>query len=366
MTAPTHRALTAFCLALAAMVAHAAAQPAPLPDDLIAKSRPTQSDIQRINAYAQTVAEGLRAEDPDERETARRAAREPLSRNPTPSFRIEYGAALQSEMQRLAAGPEDDAVFALMLAGDLATVGAHDLILRRADHESPAVRYAAARAARLQLDALGSGPAAIGDQARDQLVTLLERRVQTEQDPAVLDGLLTAASDAVRNDTPWCNDLLERLAAALAQNIASPNREADRLARARAQLRLVGAIQLRFRNKIGNLPNSLAEDAALLAGHVMGDVLRQTEDFDPESHPARADALGQLVKAAYNLAFFAYTARTGRNIQADDALPQAFNAWRDGRGAAALRRETSEWIGDGGLLTEPPFNAAPGDFNAQG
>jgi len=368
MTRPSPRALICIALAavLAAVPAAASAQPSPLPEDLVARSRLSNADLERITAYTAEIAEGLRSASADAREAAKRAALSPLGMDPTPSFRIEYGAALQDEMQRLAAGPEADAVFALMLAGELATVGAHDLILRHADHQNAAVRYAAARAARLQLEALDSGPAAIGDQARDQLLALLERRVAEESDPAVLDGLLTAATDAVRRDSPWCDDLLERLASSLAGAIEKPSPTAGAVARARAHLRLVGAVQLRFRNKIGNLPGSLAEDAAILAGHVMGDVLRQTEEFDPGADAARADALGQLVKAAYNLAYFAYTARTGDNLAASDALPQAFNAWRDGRGAAALRRETSEWIGEGGLLTRPPFGASPDEFSAQG
>lgn len=345
---------------LAASTAAAPAQPAELPQRLAAKVQLSAADADAIDAFLDAVLPDLGDDDLATRRAAHRALLDPLAGTPSPSFRIQYGAKLKGVMTRLAASAEEnDAVFGVLLAGQLATVDGHAVVLTALDDPRAAVRYAAARGVRVQLASLASPPAALGDQHREALTAALADRVALERDPVVLDGLLTAATESVARDDPWCNALLQTLSEALAQNVNTG--EPGALGRTRAYLRLVGAAQLHFRNHVGSLPASLGTDAALLAGHVMGYVVSECER--PESDPAATDALGQLLKAAHNLAFFANDAAGGPSQQANSRLPDAFDRWRSTGDASALQREAEVWIGPAGVLSRPPYSAAPGTFS---
>jgi|GEM_PF-6783694 len=363
-------AVAALALALAAP--HAIAQDAPaaqqatgqgadqLPAELVRQAQLPAADLGRVQAYASRHLANLEAEDASVRESARADLIDPLLQSPSPSFRIAYGSLVKDAIERLArAGDEDSALFAMQLAGRLATVDAHALVLRTLDDERPAIRYAAARAARLQLDSMHPGPAALNTQHRDALVDALVARVRVERDRVVLDGLLTTASEAVRRETPWAPAFLEKLASVAPDNLRGAGGSPDRLAEARAYLRLVGSAQQYFRQNLRSVPENLAHESALLAGHAIGYVDRAVEQ-GPD--PAAVEALGQLIRAAHTLAFFAHTARTGQQLTADEALPRAFDRWRETGNASDLHREVERWIGPGGILTRAPYDADPDVF----
>jgi hypothetical protein len=352
-------ALAVFCSALS--TAPAVAQTGGgLPADLVRQAQLTPADVDRVGAYVAGALPDVEAERVDRREAAQDEIIAPLLQSPSPSFRIEYGSLVKGAMERLArTGDESAAVFAVRLAGRLATVDAHALVLRHLDDDRPAVRYAAARAARLQLETLHPGPAALNAQHRDALIDAVASRVRVERDAVVLDGLLTTASDAVRREAPWTPALLEKLAEALPKNIRASAGAADRLAESRAFLRLVGTAQQHFRRSFGRVSESLAHESALLAGHAMGYVDAAVEERPDD---AAADALGQLVRAAHNLAFFAHSARTREQLQPSEALPEAFERWRSRGDASDLHREIDGWIGPGGILTRSPYNVDPDAF----
>jgi len=346
--------------AVAALAGPAPAQPAELPKGLAAKAQLSASDTGAIDAFLGAVLPDLGADDLTTRGAARRAVLDPLVGTPSPSFRIQYGAKLKGTMTRMASSADtDEAVFGVLLAGQIATVDGHAVVLGALDDARSAVRYAAARGVRVQLASLANPPAALGDQHRDALTAALADRVAVERDPVVLDGLLSCATESVVRDDPWCNTLLQTLSEALAQNVNTG--EPGSLGRTRAYLRLVGATQLHFRNHVGSLPASLGNDAALLAGHVMGYVVSEADRGVPD--PAETEALGQLLKAAHNLAFFANDAAGGPAQQANSRLPDAFDRWRTTGDPSALRREAGVWIGPGGVLSRPPYSAAPGSFS---
>lgn len=358
----TRRFLVAPPLALALALA-LAATPAPaqsLPAELVRQTQIAGPDLQRVRTFIRENVDAATDEDPAAREAAREALISPLRQSPSPSFRIEYGGGVRSLMQQMANSDQTaDVVFAATLAGHLATVDAHAVVLRLLDDDRPPVRYAAARAARLQLETLDPGPAALNVSHRDRLIDALAERVAVEPDAVVLDGLLTSASEAVRRETPWAATILERFASALPDNIRTAAGDSDRLAHARAYLRLVGSAQQHFRRNLRTAPESLAHESALLAGHAMGFVDQAArEDLDDSV----SRAVGQLAKAAYNLGYFAHSVRSGGQLQASEAFADAVDRWLQRGDAQSLRREIDGWIGAGGILTRRPYNAAPERF----
>lgn len=361
-TAPLFRrwlAAGVVLFAAAGASAQITAGPASLPSDLVRQPQLSPEGQRQVAAYLETWLSGLTSEDPERYEAARRAIAAPLRDSPSPSFRIEYGSKLKPTLESLAgSGRESDMVFAAMLAGDLATVDGHTVVLRLLGDTRPAVRYAAARAARVQLGTLEPGPAALNSQHRDAMIGAIARRVALESDSAVLDGLLTTATEAVRVEASWAGPLLTKLCAALPRQMKSVGTDGG-LGQTRAVLRLVGAAQLHFRQRLTGVDAELAREAALLGGHAMGYVLVGVETGTPTD--AEADALGQLVKAAHNLVFFASSALTGGQ-QADNELPDAFDRWRQSGRPAGLAAQIKKWIGPDGLLVRAPYSAAPTDF----
>jgi len=359
MTRPTTRCLLA-AAALTLGATPALAQPEALENEIITATQMNASARAAVDAYTEGWAQLLRSRDNAERESARRALLVPLHGEPTPAFRIQYGSRLKNELTRFAAGDESQALFAAELAGRLATVDAHAVVLELLDAPRPAIRYAAARAARLQLEAIDNPPAALNDQHRSELIEALGARIAVEQDAVALDGLLTAASDAVERDSDHADAILERHSAALAENLQGGTLESDIVPGARAVLRAVAAVQQRYRNQ-NRLPSDLAREGGLLAGSAMGYVLDAIENDAAAGSDASAAALEQLVKAAHSLAFFA-TRASGVSIVADEGIPDAFARWRQSGDPRALRTEIETWIGPGGVITRPPFNADPADF----
>ncbi len=359
MTRPTTRRLLA-AAALTLGATPVLAQPAALDNAIITATQMDAAARSTVEAYAEGWSQRLRSRDANEREAARRALLTPLHGEPTPAFRIQYGSRLKNDLTRLAEGDESQTLFAAELSGRLATVDAHAVVLDLLDDPRPAVRYAAARAARLQLEAIDNPPAALNDQHRDQLVAGLASQITAEKDAVTLDGLLTAASDAVDRDSDHAEVLLESHTAALTANLQAGALDSDIVSGARAVLRAVAAVQQRYRDK-NRLPSDLAREGGLLAGSAMGYVLDAIENDPGAESEASAAALEQLVKAAHSLAFFA-TRASGVRIDADERIPQAFARWRQAGDTRALRTEIETWIGPGGVITRPPFNANPADF----
>ncbi len=346
------------------LTAFAHAQPAPLSEDVITAVQIDAQGRQAVDDYASGWGQRLTSNVAADREAAKRSLLAPLQRDASSAFRIQYGSRLKAAMTRLAGGDEAQALFAAELTGRLATVDANEMVLGLLGDERAPVRYAAARAARLQLASIDNPPAALGDQHRDALVAGLAERVSQESDAVVLDGLLTAASEAVARQSAATDTILERLSTALTTNLQSGALDAEPVSGARAVLRLVAAAQQRFRDQ-NRFAEGVAMQGGLLAGSAMGYVLNTIENDEGVDSTGAVDALEQLVKAAHNLVFFAASSR-GVRVQADDAIPEAFERWRDRGDARPLRREIEGWIGDGGVLTRAPFNATPSDFPSIG
>ena len=359
ITRPTPRGLLA-AAALALLSAPALAQPAALDRAIVTSTQLDSAARSTVDAYAAGWIERLASDEPAERDRARRALLQPLKGSPTPAFRIQYGSQVKSRLARLVTGDETDRLFAAELAGRLATVDAHAAALELLDDASPAVRYAAARAARLQLASIDNPPAALNDQHRAQLVSALAERIEVESDAGALDGLLTAATEAVLRNSPTADALLETLCDALTTNVRAGALDAEIIPASRAMLRSVAAVQQRYRNT-NSLAPDLARQSGLLAGSVMAHVLETVEMNVDAEDVTNADSLEQLVKAAHNLAFFAAHA-SGVRLQADEGISDAFARWRETGDARNLRREIEKWIGAGGVLTRAPFNAKPADF----
>jgi len=358
-TRPIQRRLLA-AAALALLSAPALAQPASLSRDIVTATQLDSSARASVDEYAAGWIQRLGSADAQERDQARRALLQPLKNAPTPAFRIQYGSQVKERLSRLVEGSETDRLFAAELSGRLATVDAHAATLELLGDDSPAVRYAAARAARLQLESIDNPPAALNDQHRSGLIDALSERITSETDAGALDGLLTAATEAVLRNSASTDTLLESLCAALTTNIQDGALDADTVPASRAMLRSVAAVQQRYRNTNSLVPD-LARESGLLAGSAMGYVLETIENDPNAENEAAAAALEQLVKAAHNLAFFSATASNVRLI-ADEGISDAFTRWRDTGDTRPLRREIEKWIGPSGVLTRAPFSADPADF----
>jgi hypothetical protein len=232
------------------------------------------------------------------------------------------------------------------------------------------VRYGGVAAARRTLEeqAAKRSPLDAG-QARN-LVRSLAQALRTDNDPSVVDGLITAfqaAGPDLRGEaiTVMASSLAEQ-GATFARN----GRAGDPDIWARAFRRGVRAAQASLLDqlKTGKPDPQFAKATAEMSGVMIAHVIRR---LDATRAAIRSDAemetLRDLVADAEGTLIFVNENFNTGAAKTDQRLRGAFDAEAAGAGgdAGQLRSEAATWIGPDGVLAKPPYSIDPKRFATQ-
>jgi hypothetical protein len=193
-----HLAACALLLSLGAPTALAQSE---LPPAVIQST--TLNDAERAQAeqYAAAALELLKSQTWSESKRGRDQLLRPLENtNASVAFRLAYTRVLVPDLERqlAPANPDLTRINALRILGSLATAQAAAAIEPHLADKSPSIRFMAASAAGTALRSLSTGSPALPSGDAVRLVNRLDRQLQTEADPLVLDGLVVALIDATR------------------------------------------------------------------------------------------------------------------------------------------------------------------------
>ena len=171
-----------------------------IPAEVVQRISVTADDEKTIADCVAAHSANLASTKPEQVRADRVALQEPLAnKDASASFRVKYAKALLPVIAPLAGNSNDIvACNALILAGDLATDGAADLVKQHAGATASAVRYQAAYAARRSFETVVNGNPALTSAKAAELLTVIETRLSSETDPLVIDALLRAGLEAAK------------------------------------------------------------------------------------------------------------------------------------------------------------------------
>jgi len=175
----------------------ALAQQGGLPDEVVTAPHLTEQHTQTLRQFVQGHAAAMGTATGDAMRDARTAILQPLARsNASVAFRIRYGGVVADALAPLMQGGGELAqVNALAIAGELATDDAVKLFDAGRTSDKPAVRYSAAAAAGTMLRKAANAAAGanlLNANRVDELIRKLGEMLAVEQDPLVIDAIMSA------------------------------------------------------------------------------------------------------------------------------------------------------------------------------
>ncbi len=197
---PFHVRLAAVLLAGAAFTLTPTALGQTLPSAVIQSLQLSSEDASQVAAFVEQNSTKLGSKDPEAIRKDRSALLGPLS-DPqiSTSFRQQYSRVLLPKLEPLAADSDELTVInALVIAGDLGTDAAADLVISKLGASNAAIRYQAAYAVqRLFGTMTGSGPTLKTNKA-EAMIEAIPQAMARESDALVVDALVRAALAAAR------------------------------------------------------------------------------------------------------------------------------------------------------------------------
>lgn len=351
--------IMAAVLACAWLALPVAAQTRDLPENIVTSTESLSGDrLNTVREYASAALRDLRSDRASTRREARARLLRPLTVDGVSvTFRLGYGRELVPALREMARESEETIAYnALVIAGELATDQASEVLVEHIDDERQAIRYGAAFGLARTFDAVANrAPAITRDQIR-RLISLLGERIREEQEPWVMDGVVRALIAAGAISSGTFEEVRPRAYSELAQGIGSrvrALRDADEIDDT-ADTVLISA--LRTGEAIRDLwlrDARLPRDAALATVALSADVLSfvdQASGWDLSEEHRRM--LLQLTSVSENVIFFA---RDSLDPDAGARPTQMAEMLRDGH-RNRMREELRRMIGSGGTLTREPFN----------
>lgn len=339
----------------------AVAQPSAITNDIVQASQLDASQRALVQRFAQERLRLFDSGDAERVQSARRDLLEPFHRpnvRPTVGFRLALSDALGAGLTQRVSGKDDFvAANALLVAGALASADALAALNAGVRDARPSVRYAAARGFESLAAAMARGDDALPGEQGEQALATLEQALTAEPDPIVVDGLILAFTAAAGDvaDAALRFGALTRMCRGMAAQAQRRRRQGDPEPSLfdRALVRAANAVRAPIL-RANQLDRGFATQAAIMSGQALALTLHRVQEGAglPEAERARIDAIARAVQTVLILAHMELTSQNQPEL-----LPREGQIPLD-----ALRRAVSHWDHPSGVLTKPPYNVAPGEF----
>ncbi|RMD65107.1 MAG: hypothetical protein D6824_03125 [Planctomycetota bacterium] len=333
----------------------------PLADEIVQAPQLDAQARATLTQYVRQRVTMLESGQTEAVEQARRELIEPFRRQgvrASVAFRLGVSDALAGALERLAQHESDFvAANALLVAGPLATGDGLTALQRGFDDPRPSVRYAAAAGAAALVEALARGDDALPEAQAAQAVSMLGQALAAEPDPVVVDGVVLAMTRVVgAEDAALQFSMLTRMCQAMAGQVQRRRQALDEHAALfeRALVRAVSSVRRPFLRLAGSIDRDFALQAAAMSGQALRFALARWESgaVDSSQTQQRLDAYAKAAETVLIIAHGELTRREERALlPAEGALS-----------LEQLRRAVSHWTGPNGVLTGPPYNMDPAEF----
>jgi len=343
-----------------------------LPAEIVGSTNAlTPAQVTTVTVYVEAHSKNLGdAAKPQAIRADRLELLQPLPEAGTP-FRIKYGELLGPKLLALVNDPgqtELVVINALVIAGDLGTQQALDVLNLGAKSAKPAVRYQAAYGLlrTFETAAPNKTPAMRDDQFERAIAGTTER-ITNEKDPLVLDALVRALLTAANNER-FRDRAVSVLSKSIGETVKSlagnpghktlTEPQLDTLIRTTAGVRdILTAANQR------PVPAQVAKDAAELAGRLIAHMVKAVEGKQIAMLPPDPirDRYSQLATAAETVVVFSGTTlQPGGNFPNKDLGRTLKQATVQDDAKFALDGRTI--AGSDGMLSKSPFNFPPDHF----
>lgn len=330
-----------------------------LPEGITTAQTLSPQQVDALQAFVREQIQGLTSGDMMQVQKSRDALLTPLESGAVSvAFRLRMSEALAPTLADLAARPDEHTAFnALRLAGTLATDAAVGAVRKGLTDPRPAVRYGAALAARLTIEAVANKRSPLPQGQIDALIASVEDALKNEKDPGVFGGLL-AAMEAIDPNGPGRLRAMTSLAGITAERIAAAGGEPSP-EWARAYVRALGTLQgmLIAQKQAGTPDPAFGKNLAILSGQALAYAARRLGDADRPMTEAERQPLRDLVASAEVSLLLIDSALQNRTHQ-DQAVVAAFDSGR----INAYLAQVNQWVGAQGFLTKAPYGAASDSF----
>ena len=347
-------------LALFAPLAPAFAQTDRLPEEVVTTIVLNDSQKQAIADFTTAHIARLSAQEPQTVAKARAAIIEPLGNaRVSAATRLEMSRVLADRVGQLASDPREIvAINAIVIAGELATAPATQVLVSALNDQRPAVRYQAAYGLGRTFESIRTSAAAIRADRVVSLLDTLQSRLASETDGLVVDALVRAIIDAGRIDKQDFSQVSAAAVTSLSKGMAA---SIKRQGNAVAQGALIDAY-IRAGSGIRDilasqrLPDPAVKSAAELGADLIAHAVRvveqkalPTQDPGVRARYARLAAVGETVVLFVGNRLDPTLGFSSRQI--GEKLQQGTTG-----GDAAFAIDARGIGGANGLGTKPPFS----------
>lgn len=365
----TFRSIRSCTVAAALFAGSLTAHAQCIPSDVVQRISVTTEDEKAIADCVEQHTRNLGSDKPELIRADRSELLLPLAdRQISASFRLRYSRALVPVLTPLVSNKNEIiAINALVIAGDLGTDAAVDVVKSQLDREQASVRYQASYAAGRSFDTLNGNGAALGGEKASELLKAIEDRFAVETDDLVLDGLVRSTLRAASVDRLRPR-ALQVLAAGVGQITSRSVKANTPLSEVLLETCVRAAVGAR---DVLSQPNlSVPRESIVALGALSGDILTAVETAVKSKKvaleagtPAR-ERHAQAALAAETLLLLA-----GRKLDGafSGAPREAGKSLRDAtvEGDVKFLLDIATYIGPSGVLGQKPFDFPKGRFGAK-
>ncbi len=347
-------------LALLAPLAPALAQADRLADDVVTTIVLNDTQKRAIADFAAAHTPNLSAQEPQTVAKARAALVEPLGNaRVSAATRLEMSRVLVDPVGRLVSDQREIvAINAVIIAGELATEPATQVLVAALNDQRPTVRYQSAYALGRTFESIRTSAPAIRADRALALIDALQARLAIETDGLVVDAIVRALIDAGRIDRQDFSQVPPAAVIALSKGMAaSIKRQGNKVAEG-------GLIDAYIRAGLGlrdilaaqRLPDPAVRAAAELGADLIAHAVRVVEQKAlPNQDPAVRSRYARVAAVGETVVLFVGTrldpTLTFASRQIGDKLQQGTTG-----GDAAFAVDARGIVGSNGLVTKPPFS----------
>lgn len=369
---PFHMRLAALCLVAAAFWVSPSAHAQSLPASLIQSLQLSAEDAAQVAAYVEQNSAKLGSKDPEAIRKDRAALLAPLS-DPgiSTSFRQQYSRVVLPKLEPLAADQDELTVInALVIAGDLGTDGAADLVMAKLGASNASIRYQSSYAFQRLFGTMSGSGATLKSSKAQAIVAAIEPALARESDPLVVDGLIRAGLAAAQIDSIR-SEAVAAVAGGTSKLLQSKRAVAESDQLVAAALRAGSGITEVLANPAATVRTDSVKAAAGLGGDMMAYVSRAITAkgvplTNADAKPRPGEVTARELHAQVALSGETLVLLCGKTLNATFDAPnrKSGEKLRVGtvKGDAEFLVEIGTVVGNDGILAGEPFKFPPNRF----